>query len=314
MAEAVFVGIDVSKLELVVALRPSGESFAVPNDRRGIKRLVEQLGQLAPELVVIEATGGMQRAVVAALWAAEIKVAVINPAWIRNFARGAGRLAKTDQIDAQMLALFAERERPQAKAPADAETRALQALVMRREQLLEMIGAEKNRLATAEGAALRQEIKHHLIYLGGRLNDVDKEIDKTVRRSEPWRRKSELLQSVPGVGRVLTAMLLAKLPELGELNRKQAASLVGVAPVANESGKWRGHRTIAGGRWEVRNKLYMSSLSAVQANPVLKPFYQRLLARGKSPKVALVAAMRRLLLILNAMLKTNTPWNPTYAG
>lgn len=314
MAETVFVGIDVSKLELVVALRPSGESFQLPNDRRGIKRLVEQLRKLAPELVVIEATGGMQRAVVAALWAAEIKVAVINPAWIRNFARGAGRLAKTDKIDARMLALFAERERPQAKTPADAETRALQELVMRREQLLEMVGAEKNRLATATGRTLRQEIKQHIAYLSGRISDADKEIDKTVRRSEPWRRKSELLQSVPGVGKVLSAMLLAKLPELDELNRKQTAALVGVAPVANESGKWRGQRAIAGGRWEVRNKLYMSALSAVQANPVLKPLYQRLLARGKSPKVALVAAMRKLILILNAMIKTNTPWNPPCAA
>jgi transposase len=223
----------------------------------------------------------MQRAVVAALWAAEIKVAVINPAWIRNFARGAGRLAKTDQIDARMLALFAERERPQAKAPADAETRALQALVMRRELARDDRSGEE---PLGHGGRRYQEIKHHLVYLGGRLNDIDKEIDKAVRRSEPWRRKSELLQSVPGVGKVLTAMLLAKLPEPGELNRKQAAALVGVAPVANESGKWRGQRAIAGGRWEVRNKLYMSSLSAVQSNPVLKPFYQRLLARGKSPK------------------------------
>lgn len=313
MAEAGFVGIDVSKRELMVAVRPGGESFQLPNDRRGIKRLVEQLRKLAPELVVIEATGGMQRAVVAALWAAEIKVAVINPAWIRNFARGGGAFAKTDKIDARMLALFAERERPPAKAPADAETHALQELVMRREQLLEMLGAENNRLATATGRVLREEIKQHIAFLRGRINDVDKEIDKTVRRSEPWRRKSELLQSVPGVGKVLSAMLLAKLPELGELNRKQAAALVGVAPVAHESGKWRGYRAIAGGRWEVRNKLYMSALSAVQANPVLKPLYERLLARGKAPKVALVAAMRKLILILNAMLKTNTPWNPTCA-
>lgn len=314
MAEAMFVGIDVSKRELVVALQPSGESFAQANDRVGIKRLVEHLRKLTPALVVIEATGGMQRAVVAALWAAEIKVAVINPAWIRNFARGAGRLAKTDKIDARMLALYAHRERPEAKAPADAETQALQELVMRREQLLEMVVAEKNRLATAEGPTLRQEIKQHITYLSGRLNDVDKEIDKTVRRSEPWRRKRELLQSVPGVGKVLSAMLLAKMPELGALNRKQTAALVGVAPVANESGRWRGYRAIAGGRGEVRNKLYMSALSGVQANPVLKALYQRLLARGKSPKVALVAAMRKLILILNAVLKTNTPWNPTCAG
>jgi transposase len=314
MTEAVFVGIDVSKLELVAAVRPGSESFQLPNDRRGIKRLVEQLCKLAPELVVIEATGGLQRAVVAALWAAEIKVAVINPAWVKSFARSTGGLAKTDKIDARMLALYGERQRPQVKAPADAETRALQELVMRREQLLEMLGAEKNRLAGATAPTLREEIKKHIAFLRGRINDVDKEIDKTVRRSEPWRRKSELLQSVPGVGKVLTAMLLAKLPELGALNRKQTAALVGVAPVANESGKWRGYRAIAGGRFEVRGKLYMSALSAVRANPVLKALYDRLLARGKAPKVALVAAMRKLILILNAMLKTNTPWNPTCAA
>jgi transposase len=245
MAEAVFVGIEVSKLELVVALRPSGESLQLPNDGRGIKRLVEQLVQVEPESVVIEATGGMQRAVVAALWAAEIKVALVIPAWIRNFARGTGKLAKTGRIDARMLARFAERERPHAKTPAAAESLARQALVMPGEELLEMIETEKNRLATAEGAALRQKIKPHTVYLGGRLNEMDNEIDKTVRRSDPWRRKRELLPSRPGVGKMVTAIRLARLPELGERNRKRAAALAG--------------------------------------------------------------AMRRLLLVLNAMLKTNLP-------
>ena len=309
MAEEVYVGIDVSKTELVVAVRPSAEYVTLANNPAGIRRLVAKLCELKAQLVVVEATGGLQRQVVAALWAAEIAVAVVNPAWVRNFAKGRGVQAKTDRKDAELLALYAERERPAPRPPADAETVALQGLVTRREQLLEMLVAEEHRLQRAL-PELRKEVRHHISYLKGRLQDLDDEIDKTVRRSDAWRRKSEILRSVPGVGKVLSSMLLAKLPELGSLNRKQVGALVGVAPVPDDSGQRRGYRATAGGRWEVRNKLYMSALSAVRANPPLKDLYLRLIARGKPKKVALVAAMHKLILILNAMLKTDSLWRP----
>jgi transposase len=309
MAEEVYVGIDVSKAELVVAIRPSAECMTLANHPAGIKRLVAKLRELKVQLVVVEATGGLQRQLVAALWAAEIPVAAVNPAWVRNFAKGRGVQAKTDRKDAELLALYAERERPTPRPPADAETVALQALVTRREQLLEMLVAEEHRLQRAV-PELRKEVRHHISYLKGRLQDLDDEIDKTVRRSEAWRRKTEILRSVPGVGKVLSSMLLAKLPELGTLNRKQVGALVGLAPMPDDSGKRHGYRATAGGRWEVRNKLYMSALSAVRANPPLKDLYLRLIARGKPKKVALVAAMHKLIQILNAMLKTDSLWRP----
>jgi transposase len=309
MTEEVYVGIDVSKAELVVAVRPTDECVTLANNLTGIKRLVAKLRELGPRLVVIEATGGLQRQVVAALWTAQVPVAAVNPAWVRNFAKGRGLKAKTDRKDARLLALYAERERPEARPPADAETIALQALVVRREQLLEMLVAEEHRLARAL-PELRKEVRHHITYLKGRLQDLEDDIDKTVRRSDAWRRKHEILRSVPGVGKVLCAMLLAKLPELGTLNRKQVGALVGLAPVPDDSGKRHGYRAIAGGRFEVRHKLYMSALSAVRANPPLKDLYLRLIARGKPKKVAMVAAMHKLIQILNAMVKNDTLWRP----
>ena len=309
MAEESYVGIDVSKAELVVAVRPCGERMTLGNDRAGIKRLVGRLAELKPGLVVVEATGGLQRQLVAALWMAGIAVAAVNPSWVRNFARGRGVRAKTDRKDAELLALFAERERPEPRPPADAETQALQELVMRREQLLEMLVAEKHRLTRASGT-MRKELRHHIAYLEGRIKDSEEDIDKTVRRSDAWRRKSEIVRSVPGFGKAFCAMVLAKVPELGTLNRKQIGALVGVAPMADDSGRHHGRRIIAGGRFEVRNKLYMCALVAARSNPVLKQFYERLVARGKPKKLALAAVMRKLIVTLNAMLKTNSLWRP----
>jgi transposase len=309
MAEEVYVGIDVSKAELVVAARPGGERMTLTNDRAGIKRLVGRLGELKPRLVVVEATGGLQRQVVAALWTAGIAVAAVNPSWVRNFAKGRGLRAKTDRKDAELLALYAERERPQVRPLADAETQALQELVMRREQLVAMLVAEEHRLTHALGP-VRKELRHHIAYLEGRLKQLAQDIDQTVRRSAGWRRKSEIVRSVPGFGKVFCSMVLAKVPELGALNRKQIGALVGVAPVPDDSGTRHGRRAIAGGRFEVRNKLYMCALVASRANPVLKEFYQRLVARGKPKKLALVAVMRKLIVTLNAMLKTNSLWRP----
>lgn len=307
MAEEIYVGIDVSQAELVVAVRPSGERMTLANDRAGIKRLVRRLSELKPRLVVVEATGGLQRQVVAGLWAAGVAVAAVNPAWVRNFAKGRGVRAKTDRKDAQLLALFAERERPEPRPPADAETQALQDLVMRREQLLEMLVAEKQRRKRASGS-MHKDLRHHIAYLEGRIKALEQEIDKTVRRSDGWRRKSEIVRSVPGFGKKFCAMVLAKVPELGTLNRKQIGALVGVAPMPDDSGSRHGRRIIAGGRFEVRNKLYMCAMVAARANPVLKQFYQRLIARGKPKKLALVAVMRKLIVTLNAMFKTDSVW------
>jgi transposase len=309
MAEEVYVGIDVSKAELVVAIRPGNEHLTLANERAGIKRLVKRLDELKPQLVVVEATGGLQRQVVAALWLAGIAVAAVNPSWVRNFAKGRGLKAKTDRKDAELLALFAERERPEPRPPADAETQALQELVMRREQLLEMLVAEKQRLSRAL-ASMRKPLRHHIAYLEGRIKELEDEIDKTVRRSEAWRRKNEIVRSLPGCGKSFSAMALAKMPELGTLNRKQVSALVGVAPMPDDSGARRGRRVIAGGRFEVRNKLYMCAMVAARTNPGFREFYQRLIARGKPKKLALVAVMRKLIVTLNAMLKTNSTWRP----
>ena len=309
MSEEVYVGIDVSKAELVVAVRPSGERMTLGNDRAGIKRLVGRLGELKPRLVVVEATGGLQRQVVAALWMAGIAVAAVNPSWVRNFGKGRGVRAKTDRKDAELLALFAERERPEPRPPADAETQALQDLVTRREQLLEMLVAEKQRLSRASGT-MRKDLRHHIAYLEGRIKDSEADIDKTVRHSDAWRRKSEIVRSVPGFGKTFCAMVLGKVPELGTLNRKQIGSLLGVAPMPDDSGRRHGRRVIAGGRFEVRNKLYMCALVAARFNPVLKQFYERLVARGKPRKLALAAVMRKLIVTLNAMIKTNSLWRP----
>jgi transposase len=305
-----FVGIDVAKDRLDVHLRPSGESFAVARDGNGLERLVARLAALGPELtlVVLEATGGFEVAVAAALAGAGLPLAVVNPRQIRAFARALGRLAKTDRLDAEAIALFAERVRPPARPVPAAEARALAELVARRRQVVEMIGMERNRQRQAESPRVRRTIDATLATLWAALAELDREIDGTLRGSPAWREAEQLLTSVPGIGGVTARTLIAELPELGGLDRRSLAALVGVAPVNQDSGRMRGHRAIAGGRTAVRNVLYMATLAAVRWNPVLKAHYARLVARGRPKKVALIACLRRLLGILNAILRDQIPW------
>lgn len=303
----VFVGVDVSQARLDVALRPSGERFSVDNDAPSIDALVDRLKAVAPGLIVLEATGGYEIPFASAAAAAGLPVVVANPRQVRDFARAVGRLAKTDSIDADVLALFGERVRPTIRPLPDEDTRRLDALVTRRRQLVGMIIAETNRLSAAV-PPLRRGIQAHIQWLRRQLADLDLDLRQQIRRSPAWREKDDLLQSVPGVGPQLSAALLAGLPELGQLDRRQAAALVGVAPFNRDSGTLRGRRAIWGGRAALRSSLYMAALVAARYNPVIRAFYQRLRAAGKKAKVALVACMRKLLSILNAMLKSKTPW------
>lgn len=302
-----FVGIDVSKARLDVAIRPSGERLQVANSEEGIANLIGHLFQVGPELIVLEATGGYQAAVVAGLGLAKLSVAVVNPRQVRDFAKAAGRLAKTDALDADVLARFGEVMKPQPKALLDEETIALEALVARRRQVVEMITAEKNRLAQSH-KSLRAGIKSHINFLQRELQDINRDMDEALRKSPLWREQEDLLRSVPGVGRVMATTLLAELPELGKLNRKQIAALVGVAPLNRDSGTFRGKRSIWGGRASVRAVLYMATLVASRRNPAIRSFYDRLCAAGKAKKVALTACMRKLLTMLNAMMQTRTSW------
>jgi len=306
-AVPVFVGVDVSKAELVTALRPSDEVWTVPNDEAGVQELLRRLRLHRPTLVVIEATGGYERGIVAALASAGVPLVVANPRQVRDFARSTGQLAKTDRIDARILALFAERVRPEPRPLPDAATRTLDALLTRRRQILEMLTAERNRLEHAV-PAVRRDLLQHIRWLERRLRDVDHDLDRTIQSSPVWRAKDDLLRSIPGVAPVTSRTLIGDLPELGALNRKQIAALVGVAPLARDSGTLKGKRLVGGGRAPVRAVLYMAALVASRCNPVIKAFYQRLVAAGKPKKVALTACMRKLLTILNAMLKTNTAW------
>jgi transposase len=305
--EKVFVGIDVSKKQLDIAIRPLKKGFSAMNDPRSISRVVCRLKKLEPACIAVEATGGLERELVYALAKQELAVAVVNPSQVRNFAKSTGQRAKTDAIDAEVLAHFAEAVRPEPRPLPDADTRSLAALVTRHRQLVEMITAESNREELA-AKPVRRWIRAHLKILREQLTSVDEEIRKLVASSKVWRRKAELLRTVPGVGPVTTVTLLAGLPELGQLDRRQIAALVGVAPFNRESGSWKGKRAIAGGRGHVRSTLYMSTVVAVRRNPTLKTFYERLRAAGKSPKVALTACMRKLLVILNAMLKHGAHW------
>jgi transposase len=305
-----FIGIDVAKAQLEFAGRPSGVTGAVPNADDGIDALVEQLQACAPTLIVLEATGGYEAAVVAALATAGLPVVVANPRQVRDFARATGQLAKTDAIDAQVLALFAERVRPTPRPLPDEAAQALDALLTRRRQLVEMLVAERNRLLVAR-PAVRRDLQQHIRYLERRLREADDDLHTAVKTSPLWRVKDDLLQSVPGVGRVVSLTLLAELPELGRLSSKEIAALVGVAPLARDSGTLRGKRLVYGGRAPVRAALYMAALVASKCNPVIRAFYLRLRATGKPAKVALTACMRKLLVILNAMARRGTPWNPT---
>lgn len=303
-----WIGIDVSKQALDVAARPTGEVWQVTNDEAGIAELVSKLQSLDVSLAVLEATGGLESPVTAALALAGIQVAVVNPRQARDFGKALGYLAKTDRIDAGILAHFGEAVRPEPRQLPSEEASNLAALVARRRQLTEMHTMEQNRLGSAP-AALRKDIREHIIWLQKRLKDSDKDIHKLLKSSPIWREKDQLLQGVPGVGPVLSATLLSMLPELGKLNRKEIAALVGVAPLNRDSGKMKGKRATWGGRSSVREVLYMATMSAVRFNPTLKDFYERLLNAGKLKKVAQVACMRKLLVILNAMLRDNKPWN-----
>lgn len=303
-----FAGIDVSKDRLDVHLRPSGESFAVARDGSGIETLLARLKALSPMLIVLEATGNYELTVAAALAGAGLPLAVVNPRQIRDFARATGRLAKTDRLDADSIALFAERVRPEPRPLEDAEAAALAELVARRRQIIEMIGMETNRRHQARHAIVARTIAATLQALASQLADLDRDIGNTIRRSPAWREADDLLQSVPGIGPVASCTLIAEMPELGRLNRRQVAALVGVAPVNRDSGRTRGHRAISGGRISVRSVLYMATLSAVRWNPILREHYSQLTARGRPKKVALVACMRRLLGILNAILRSGRPW------
>jgi transposase len=318
----VYAGVDVSKDRLDVCVRRSeperhgggggGDAFVVAHDEAGIDTLVSRLVEKRPVLVIVEATGGFERAVVGALAAAGLPVAVVNPRQVRDFARATGKLAKTDALDAEVLARFAEAIRPTPKALPDEEIRALQGILARRRQLVDMLTAENNRVHSASKPVAKR-IAAHIKWLQKELSRTDGDLDKAIKESPALAENEALLRSVPGVGPVLARTLLAQVPELGTLTHKRLAALVGVAPLNRDSGTLRGRRSVWGGRAEVRAALYMGALVAARRNPVVREFYERLLAVGKPKKVALVACMRKLLAILNAVLKHRTPWrSPAY--
>ena len=308
--DGVNAAIEVGKQQLVVQLGSQGEQFSEPNEPRAIKRIAQRLSQAGCARVLIEG-GSYQSVLIAGLRAAELPVAIVNPRRVREFARSIGQLAKTDTIDARLLALYGEQTQPPLRELPDEQSQALRALWVRREQLIEMLGMEENRLEhVAEKAkTVRHNLRSHIDYLRKQIKQADDDLDREVRNSSLWD-KYEVLSSVPGVGLVLSVALLSDLPELGRLNRGEIAALAGVAPFNCDSGILRGKRKIDGGRSRLRRVLYIATVAAVRCNPVLKPFYLRLRAGGKPAKVALVAASRKLLTILNAMLKTKTAWKP----
>lgn len=308
--ERIFVGIDVAKDRLDVHVRPAGETFTVARDGEGLTHLTERLTALAPALVVLEATGGFERTVAAAVGGAGLPLAVINPRQIRDFARATGTLAKTDALDAEVIARFAEAVRPEPRPIPDEQARELSELVARRRQVVEMIVAENQRRRQLTRRRLVKGIDRHLALLQKELSEIEQDLDTAIRGTPAWREAENLLTSVPGVGPTLARTLAADLPELGTLDRKKISALVGVAPFNRDSGTLRGRRITWGGRAKVRAALYMAALVAAHHNPVLKTFYQRLLAAGKAKKLALTAVMRKLLTILNAILRDRKPWQP----
>ncbi|MGZ8533363.1 MAG: IS110 family RNA-guided transposase [Candidatus Binatia bacterium] len=305
------VGIDVSKAQLDVEIRPSGEKQSFANDKVGNKALVKWLAKIAPTLIVLEATGGYERQVTRALVSADLPAVVVNPRQVRDFAKATGQLAKTDSIDAGVLAHFAEVIRPELRPLPDAVTLELRALTSRRRQFLEMIAAENNRLEMTS-KAVRKSINAHLGYLEQALERINQELDRAIEQSPIWKENEDLLRSAKGIGPVTSRTLLAELPELGTLDRKQIAALVGVAPFNRDSGSLKGRRSIWGGRAPVRGALYMATLVATRRNPVIRDFYNRLITKGKLFKVALVACMRKLLTILNSMIKHKTRWSNSF--
>lgn len=307
MTTSTFVGIDVAKDKLDIAVLPSAAPWVTPQSEEGLRTLAERLVGLGPELVVLEATGGYELPVAAALATAGVPVAVVNPRQVRAFARGIGQLAKTDALDAQVLARFAEVVRPTPRPLPEAQAQELSALLARRGQVLGMLVAERQRLGTAL-LTVRPHLQRHIRFLEAELSDLDRQMRAAVPASPLWRAQEDLLRSAPGIGPTTALALLAEVPELGPPNRKQIAALVGVAPFPCDSGTLRGRRLVWGGRARVRSALYMATLVATKHNPVLRAFYQRLCAAGKPKKVALVACMRKLLTILNAMLRHHSPW------
>ena len=305
------VGIDVSKARLDLAVVPEGTARAESNDESGIKALLSYFEELRPDLVVMEATGGYETAAAIAISAAGLRLAVVNPRQVRDFARASGYLAKTDAIDARVIAQFGLMIRPQVSAPADEDTRELQAMLVRRGQLVTMRTQEKNRLGLAFGA-MRKPIKDHIAWLEQHIKALDLDLTNKLRSSPAWKAKEDLLRSFKGIGPVNARTLLADLPELGMLNRKQIAALVGVAPFNCDSGKHKGQRHIWGGRARVRSALFMAATTAIRFNPAIKTFYETLTARGKPHKVALIACVRKMLTILNTMVRTQQHWQPAY--
>jgi transposase len=303
----VTIGIDVAKAHLDVAVRPSGDQWQVANTEEGIADLLAKLRPLAPALIVLEASGGWELAVVAALAEAKLPVAVVNPRQVHDFAKAVGQLAKTDQLDAQVLARFGEAVRPEPRPLPDAGAQALADVLARRRQVIGMQTAERQRLGTA-GPQVRARIEAHLAWLERELTELDDDLGRRLRESPLWREREDLLRSVPGVGPVVATTLVAELPELGQLDRKRIAALVGLAPLARDSGTSRGKRLVWGGRGRGRAALYMAALVATRHNPTIRTFYARLLKAGKAKKVALTACMHKLLLILNAIVRTNAPW------
>lgn len=306
----VFVGIDVSKDSLDVFIDACSQALHVVYDNEGVRTVLTQLRTAQPTLIVLEATGGLETRLACELGAAGLPLAVINPRQARDFAKATGKLAKTDRVDAQMLAAFAKAIRPQARPIKDEETRILDELGSRRRQLIAMRVQETLRLQTAGSKPMQKSLKDHIAWLQKRIDKVDLDLTHRLRTSDLWRAKDDLLREIPGVGAVTTLTLLGKCPELGTLNRRQIAALVGVAPLANDSGKHRGKRFVWGGRADVRAVLYMAAVTAMRCNDVIKAFAQRLKQTGKPTKVVIVACMRKLLTIMNAMVKNNSSWKP----
>ena len=302
-----YIGVDVAKDHLDIAIRPEGKIWTIQNNDKEIKELVTQIQETSPELIVMEATGGLEINVASSLALTGLPVAVVNPRQVRDFAKSTGKLAKTDTLDAQVLAHFAEAVHPEPRFLSDERSRFLKALIVKRRQIIEMCVSEKNRLRLCNKAT-REGIIEHITWLEESLKNLDEELAQAIQTSPIWREKDKLLQSVPGIGKVTTSVLLASLPELGTLDRKKIAALVGVAPFNRDSGTMRGRRSIWGGRAQVRCILYMAALSATRYNPVIKRFYNRLIDVGKTPKVALTACMRKLLVIINSMLRHSSVW------
>lgn len=305
----VFAGIDVSKANLEVCLWPQEERKCFAQTEDGWILMCEFIQSCSPRLIVLEATGGLERGAVAALAVKGLPVVVVNPRQVRHFAISKGILAKTDKIDARVIAQFAESIRPEIRPLKNLEAQELDSLVTRRQQIIQMLAAEKNRLHSAP-AWTRKDIRRHIEWLEKSLEKIDKGVDRMIQNSPVWRVKEEILRSMKGVGPVLCRTILSDLPELGTLNRQKIAVLVGVAPLNRDSGKFRGKRTIWGGRAEIRAVLYMATVAAIRSNPVIQAFHERLVKAGKAPKVAITACMRKMLTILNAMLKNQTPWQP----